>query len=175
MVGFRRGRSLKDLLVRAKLPKAQEKGESGKCMGKRCQVCDFVQKTDQFSKKDDPQTYVIQGKNLNFNSTNVVYLVNCKTCNVQYIGSASTKFRMRFNNYRSCFNRYTTGVSVPQASFHAHFKQTDHNGMNDWSFTLIDHATNTKALRWKEMYWQYKSNTFKPNGLNERDVTLDYG
>ena len=34
---------------------------------------------------------------------------------------------------------------------------------------------NTKALRRKEMYWQYKFNTFKPNGLNERDVTLDYG
>ena len=47
--------------------------------------------------------------------------------------------------------------------------------MKDWSFTLIDHATNTKALRRKEMYWQYKFNTFKPNGLNERDVTLDYG
>ena len=80
------------------------------------------------------------------------------------IGSASTKFRMRFNNYSSCFNRYTTGVSVPQASFHAHFKQTGHNGMNDWSFTLIDHATNTKALRRKEMYWQYKFNTFNRPG-----------
>ena len=63
-------------------------------------------------------------------------------------------------------------VSVPQASFHAHFKQTDHNGMKDWSFTLIDHATNTKAPCQREMYWQYKFNTFNLNGLNERDVIL---
>ena len=65
--------------------------------------------------------------------------------------------------------------SVAQASFHAHFNQPDHNGMDDWSFILIDSASGEDSVRRKESFWQFKLNTFFPTGLNEREVSLDYG
>lgn len=46
--------------------------------------------------------------------------------------------------------------------------------MEDWSFTLIDHAESLSRLRRKESFWQHKLDSFQPNGLNEREVTLDY-
>ena len=113
--------------------------------------------------------------NLNCNSENVVYLVQCKTCKIQYVGSASTKFRLRFNNYKSCFRKCSSGQSAPQASFHSHFCQNDHNGMGDWAFTLIDQAQNLKSLRIREIFWQEKLQTFMPLGLNEKEVTFEYG
>ena len=58
--------------------------------------------------------------------------------------------------------------------FHKHFSQLDHNGMNDWSFTLIDQASNVEHLRKKEFFWQYTLDTFHPKGLNERNVTFDF-
>ena len=39
-------------------------------------------------------------------------------------------------------------MSVPQASFHEHFCQSDHNG----SFTLIDKASDLHSLRKKECF-----------------------
>jgi len=106
----------------------------------------------------------------------VVYLVNCKTCAKQYVGSSTPKFRFRFNNYKSCYRKHHAGFNnVPQSSFHAHFDQPDHNGMADWSFILIDQGENLNATRRKESLWQHRLNTFIPDGLNERDVMWENG
>ena len=175
LVGFKRGKSLKDILVRAKLPKVAVDGSSGKCGGGRCGVCKYVEECKQFTDKTELQTYQIKGGDLNCNSENVVYLVQCKTCKLQYVGSASTKFRLRFNNYKCCHRKYCSNKPIAQASFHAHFNQLDHHGMEDWSFTLIDKASDVDSVRKKESFWQYKLNSFTPHGLNEREVSLDYG
>ena len=42
--------------------------------------------------------------------------------------------------------------------------------MDDWQFQIIDSANSEKALRERESFWQYKLNTYLPNGLNERSV-----
>ena len=38
--------------------------------------------------------------NNNCNSCNVILLMTCKICGLQYVGSITTKFRLRFNNCR---------------------------------------------------------------------------
>ena len=46
IVGFRKGKSLKDLLVRAKVPEVNKKaGTSEKCGSKKCQVCNWINVT----------------------------------------------------------------------------------------------------------------------------------
>lgn len=175
ILDFKRGKNLKDMLVRAKLP-AREKtvGRTERCGGKLFGVCEFVEETDSFFDKHSFNSHKIHGDKLNCNSTNLVYLVRCKTCAIQYVGSTSTKFRIRLNNCKCYHQKYSSGKPVIQASFHSHFKQPNHNGMEDWSFTFIDQAENLPSLRRKESFWQHKLNTFQPNGLNERDVTLDF-
>ena len=42
--------------------------------------------------------------------------------------------------------------------------------MDDWRVTSIDRAYNRKELRGRKSFWQYKLNTFFPQGLNERNV-----
>ena len=175
IIGFKRGRSLQDMLVCAKLPEIHDQdGSSCKCKGRRCGVCSYIKETSTFSDRDLKNTYTIKNR-LNCNSQNVVYLVQCKTCNMQYVGSTCTKFRLRFNNYSCCHGKFSTNKSIAQASFHAHFSQPDHHGMDDWSFIIIDSAGDVGSVRRKESFWQYKLNTFTPNGLNEREVSLDYG
>ena len=43
---------------------------------------------------------------LNCNSTKVVYLPSCKVCGVQYVGSTTTRFPLRFNNHKSCIRAH---------------------------------------------------------------------
>ena len=54
----------------------------------------------------------------NCDSSNVVYLMECKVCGVQYVGSTCTPFRLRFNNYKACNRKFIGGSSgIPQADF----------------------------------------------------------
>ena len=129
--------------------------------------------TSKFSNSLASREYDITS-NLDCNSKNVIYLVQCKVCNIQYVGSASTKFRLRFNNYLSCSKKYSRCETVPQMTFHSHFYQPGHSGFSDWQFTLIDQSSDVKSLRKREVFWQEKLNTFMPFGLNEKEVALEF-
>ena len=165
LVGFKKGKSLKDILFMAKVRKeAQEKGFSKGCGGKCCQVCKYVKDSELFESKSG-QSFKIRGEN-NCNNEMIVHLVNCKCCQKQYVGNTNTKFRLRFNNYKTCHTRHSLNKPVPQESFHAQFKEQSHKGMDDWLFILIDKAENVVQLRRRrEALWQYKLCTFVPDGL----------
>ena len=64
----------------------------------------------------------------NCDSSNVVYLIDCIVCGFQYVGSPSTPFRLRFDNYEACCCKFKSGSSVPQMDFCRHFMQKDITG-----------------------------------------------
>ena len=172
IVGFRRGKSLKDILVRAKVPPLKVKqGCCGPCKKPRCQICNFIVETNTFTSTTTNKSYKIRPENLNCNSEKVVYLYTCKTCHKQYTGS-SVEFRARFNNYRSAHRNYKKNKKVLQESFHEHFERFKHNGENDWEVRLIDQAESVEDLRKRESFWQHELKTFQPDGLNECEVPV---
>ena len=180
MVAFRRAKTLKDKLVRARLPQytvSTKKGCAPCAKRRNCDVCHYIASSTTFSTYDKSRTFDIRCGLLHCNSKYVVYLLQCKTCNIQYVGSTTTQFRKRFNNYKSQFRKFSNQkegnkTSVPQSGLFEHFMKSDHNGMSDWAFKLIDEAETESDLRLKESWWQYKLDTFKPKGLNERDVAI---
>ena len=185
LVAFRRTKSLSDILVRAAVPKTPDHSENG-CRGCRgrgdCEVCDHITEATNFTSSSNGRNFDIRCGPLHCNSKHVVYLLECKTCGIQYVGSTITKFRIRCNNYKSQFRKYIErrdlgtlgrGKAVPQADLHAHFAQEGHNGLDDFSFKLIDTANTEEDLRKREMFWAFKLNTFLPNGLNDRDIVVE--
>ena len=97
IIGFRRAKSLKDILVRAKIPQIKNKGWCGPCKGPRCEICKHIVPTRNFASSATKPTYEIRPENLNCRSENVDYLIFCKTCYKKYTGS-SEEFRVRLNN-----------------------------------------------------------------------------
>ena len=102
-------------------------------------------------------------------SKNVIYLVSCKKCRLQYIGSTTTDFRIRFRNHMSAMltNKTTCEVAV-------HFNKTSHI-LDDFSFQCIDQvqAPNNsdefdRLLITKEAYWSAQLFSLAPHGLNKR-------
>ena len=75
-----------------------------------------------------------------------MFLITCKKCKKQYVGSCITRFRTRFNNYRSYHRKFCRGDSVIQVSFHAHFMLDGHCGIDDWEITLIDKGAISRKL-----------------------------
>ena len=80
IIGFRRAKSLKDILVRAKIPQIINKSWCGPCNGPRCEIFKHLVPTRNFTSSTTKRTYEIRPKNINCRSKNVVYLVSCKTC-----------------------------------------------------------------------------------------------
>ena len=69
IVGYKRSKSLKDILVRAKLPtKIKGPGESDACSIKRCGVCKYVNTSTTFTDRNGQITYEIRGGKMNCNS-----------------------------------------------------------------------------------------------------------
>ena len=88
---------------------------------KHCEVCTF-QKKKTLANKEGSNTYKIrEGLHLDYNSEKVIYLITCKKCQKQYAGSCITRFRTRFNKYRSCHRKFCRGHSVIEVSFQADF------------------------------------------------------
>ena len=172
IIGFRRAKGLKDILVRAKGPPVlKNEGFCGPCKKSRCEICKHIVSTDSFKSTTTQRTYFIRPPDLKCSSENGVYLFTCKTCSKQYTGSTED-FRPRFNNYRCAHRNFLKRKKVKQESFNAHFAEADHNGEEDWEVRLIDQTDNVEDLRKKESFWQHELEIFQPNGLNEREMAL---
>ena len=96
IIRFRRAKSLKDILVRAKITQIKNKGWCGPCKGPRCEIWKHIVPTRSFTSSTTKRTYEIRPENLNFMSKNVAYFISCKPCHKQYTGS-SEEFRARFD------------------------------------------------------------------------------
>ena len=115
------------------------------------------------------QSYKIRLK-LSCDSKNIIYLASCKKCRLQYIGSTTTDFRVRFRNQKSAMitKKKTCEVAV-------HFNKIPHD-LSDFSFQCIDQVQATvnnscnieKLLITKEAYWSAQLFSLAPFGLNKR-------
>ena len=50
----------------------------------------------------------------------------------------------------------------------------EHCGIDDWEIILIDKGRNKQETREKNLFWQYKLDTFVLPGLNEQVVDLEW-
>ena len=102
MVAFRRLKCLSDYFVRAKFRSDAKEEITGtsRCGSDRCQICNSLCVGKTFRRKTNGKEFRIN-YNLNCNSENVTYLITCKVCGIQYVGSTTTTFRFRFNNHGS--------------------------------------------------------------------------
>ena len=93
VIGFWNGKSFKDFLVRATLPKLNRSGRCEPYGNKTCLVCDSISTATTFTTEACQETFKIQSGPLTCVSEKVPYLLKCKVCGeVPYVGKAKTKF-----------------------------------------------------------------------------------
>ena len=124
---YRRTKNLKDILAPSKFcgdsGVNQAERETGGCFkcSSRCDLCkNFLMQDSKFKSFSTGRTYKIN-QNLSCSSKNVVYLALCNKCNLQYVGSTSIAFKVRFRNHESSMltNKKTCELAV-------HFNCTKH-------------------------------------------------
>ena len=123
---------------------------------------------DHFSSTCTSRKYFIR-QHLHCKSKNVVYLITCNKCNVQYVGSTTNEFKVRFRNHKSAMStkKNTCEVAI-------HFNKETHV-LSDFVFVIIEQIGNFSdqnsldhRLLTREAFWSAQLCTLQPYGLNKR-------
>ena len=138
------------------------------CSKPRCECCLYIKTASEFGSKHTTSEFTITGK-IDCNCKNIVYLIECKRCEEQYVGETSKTLRARLTNHISDINRYCS------TSIAEHFNQFDHDGVSDLQITPVlqvpDHGSafkNSLARRKHESFFIEKLKTMTPDGINEK-------
>lgn len=163
-VVYRRSRNLKDTLVNARTNSLSAHNECRPCLKPRCLVCKAMQQTSTAQSSNSEYSLKIRG-NMTCDTSNVIYLIECNVCRMQYIGQTGTSFRLRFNNHKA------HAKTRPTLPLSRHLSLPDHS-FDKLSVTLLETGFRSNREReQRESYVIYRFNTIK-KGINEDPGTL---
>ena len=103
-VGYRRLKSLRDILVRARLPKIKDDTNTAtiwvrdSCKNSKCRYCSFLNKSGNITSHFRGRTYTTI-KNVDCMSNNLVYCISCKMWVKQYVGQTMNSVKTRFQGH----------------------------------------------------------------------------
>ena len=140
------------------------------CGSNRCKTCDHIFVGSTFTSNVTGKSYNVRctGKNMNCGTKNVIYLISCRKCAVQYVGETSQTLRCRFNNHRS-------GLKQLCGLYLYHHFSSDGHTLDDISIMPIevvvlepsDVITLPSKRLQREEYWYLELCTVYPYGLND--------
>ena len=169
IMAFRRPKSLRDILVRARLkpdPTDDEPhGECNPCGRPRCRTCDMITPS-HIAKSSNGARVRLKGST-DCRTMNVVYLISCGECGKQYVGETNGQLSLRMNGHRDDW-RHKRFERSPVAE---HFRLAGHDFMSHASVCCLDHNSGwtDKTRKQRESYWIRLFNTLNPSGINNGD------
>lgn len=157
-VVYRRARNLRDILTSSKTTRVAPSG-CHPCNKPRCKVCAHMTTTRSVTSSASKYCLKINS-DLCCDSENVIYMLECSLCNLQYIGQTALSFRLRFNNHRAHV------TSLPHLPLSKHVNVTGHS-FDHIKATILQSGFRTHHDREvRESFLIYKFNTLV-SGLNE--------
>ena len=126
-----------------------------------CSFCNFI-KTGNFININGKILQVVG--HFNCNSSNVIYLIYCQKCNINYIGETKNPIKMRISQHFYDIKKRSTKLKVSE-----HFS-LNHNIEEDFRILILKSNvfwTDNKRQE-KERNLIVKYNTVFPAGLNEK-------
>lgn len=157
-VVYRRSANLRDSLTSSKTTHPSCTG-CQPCQKPRCQICPQMTTTVTASSTTSNFTLNIKG-NFTCDTENVIYLLECTECRLQYIGQTRKSFRLRFNNHKSHIK------TLPNLPLSHHINVVGHS-FNKIKATILESGFRSHHDREvRESYLIHKFKSMK-SGLNE--------
>ena len=151
-----------------------------KCNGRSCGTCPFLEEKNCFHSNSTGQRHKPLTADQDFltcKSENVIYMIYCQVCNIQYIGETKQKLIRRFSNHKTNINGKKSGQVV-----HKHFEESGHGisnlrvipiekiDKNNVNLRGLNEIQKDKAITKyrleREKIWISKLQTAYPFGLN---------
>ena len=112
--------------------------------------------------------------NLTCKSENLIYLLQCRICQLQYVGKSETPFNIRLSNLGKDAKLQASILSWK------HFNNQNHNFQQHAEFTLIEQIKKQRTaeetrilLKRRANFWVLKQKTLSQDGLNQELNNID--
>ena len=162
LVVYRRPPNLKNFLVRAAIRGPQETYRGTRqCKQPRCKTCIHIRTGCRFRSTTTGEEFRVKAT-ADCRTSNVVYLIECTRCSIQYVGETGNALRVRLTGHRSDINHLRSDLPVAK-----HFNLLDHS-LKDLSIMVIEkiHRDDTTLRKKKESHWIQAIRSLTPHGLN---------
>ena len=166
MVTYRKPPSLKDMLVRPKIPQPKSGTSKGCTRPNTCQYCTRLSQAGKITNLNNNTTYNTINKGT-CQSNNLIYCLECKRCHIKYVGQTKNKIIDRFQGH--IFDIKHNNNTTVARHFHSH---NDHSNPS-MIIHILEYirlpkdVPRSKSIRDnRELVWIHRLNTLIPNGLN---------
>ena len=167
MVAYKRNKNLSELLCRARLypdsDKIIRKSDIGWYNCEKCLSCKH-----SFTSRKEVHFYS-QNRDMKLRSrlccldSNVVYIIECRRCLLQYGGSTEQKYRLRCNQWRSDIK-----INSKMSQVIEHFNSKNHEVQRDFRMMPIEKVYGDRdTLRIRERYYNDKYGLLE-SGMNTK-------
>ena len=132
-----------------------------RCVNTRCRVCEYITPSQFIRSRVNCKSFKTKG-NINCKTSNIIYLITCNLCGLQYVGETSRTLADRVNTHLSCIR---TGKDTPVA---LHFNSAGHS-LSHVTFKGIEKMESNSSdstRKMKEATWQNILQTAYPLGIN---------
>ena len=165
LVSYRQPPNLRKLLTRAKLPTINKQIPPEKCNNINCLCCNYISLPPRIFSPSNHTTHT-PDRNLKCTSRNLIYLIECTNCNLQYVGETGQQLNQRFTHHRSSIRlKKPTNVAL-------HFNLPDHSNLPlriiplEQCQTFPSPLHTTSHRKHRERIWIFKLKSYSPFGLN---------
>ena len=144
-----------------------------KCSDRRCKTCPSLSTSKKFTSNVTNKSYTIvnpTGVDLNCHSPNIIYLLSCNTCNIQYIGETAYPMHLRMNQHRTskCGCEHIIQHSTNICNGHQfQYQIIEKLPGSGYTNGQLDEGM-TKIRKAHEDDWIKRLRTIFPYGLNEK-------
>ena len=144
-----------------------------KCNNRRCKTCPTLSTSSEIIANVTHRKYNLinhTNENINCHSQNIIYLITCMSCNIQYVGETAYPLHKRINQHR------TSKCGCENLINHSQTICTDHK----YTYQVLEKlpgsgykndqldAEMTTLRKSREDEWIKKLRTIYPYGLNEK-------
>ena len=156
------------------LGQASENYSISKCRDKRCLTCKNLSLSKTVKSNVTKRRYEVinhTSENLTCHSQNIIYLLTCLSCNIQYVGETAIEFHLRINGHRTAKEgceheiRHCKETCIGHNVQYQILEKFPGTGYNDQG--ILDPEM-TRVRKAHEDIWMKKLRTIYPYGLNEK-------
>ena len=134
------------------------------CNRPDCPTCKYHTSTSsRFTSSTFASSHHVLG-HMTCRTNNIIYLITCTRCNIQYVGETGRCLSERLTDHRSNIkNNKKTPIAI-------HFSKPEHSVIKDLKAIVIEKITDTcnslQKRKQQEALWQKRLGTCYPYGLN---------
>jgi hypothetical protein len=132
-----------------------------RCHNNHCRSCRYVNESSTIVSHTNGNLFSIRG-HITCRTPNVIYVINCNRCHLQYVGETSRPLADRLRDHLSCIRTHKdSAVGV-------HFNQPQHS-IDDISITGVEtspRTSNAEYRKIRESAWNVLLQTSHPHGIN---------